>query len=168
MKKFIIEFIKQHELAIDDENFIRVYMDAYEIFSERNEVESISLLTDMFEEAGIKPLEYMNFIPSYYKSDSTITQFVVPSTIKAIMADAFHNCTKLSAVRLPKTVKLIDKNAFRRCKSLQFIIYDGEPLDFMNINFSNLKDCCHPKLRVRCIDGTIINLGEGYNTNIII
>ena len=160
MKEFIADFIKKHAVEINTENFLKVYGDAYIIFSKKQEVEDIGLLTEIFEEAGIKPLSHLSLVPFCYKAYSDIDEFIVPDNIKAIMEQAFCNCYYLERLKLPRSVKMIDRNAFIGCKALQYIQYDGEPTDFLAIQYHNLKECCHPDLQVLCSDGTVLKLSD--------
>ena len=60
------EFIKTHVVEINSNNFTEVYKDAL------NSLDRVSKLTELFLDAGIDPLEYMEEVPTYYLANSAI------------------------------------------------------------------------------------------------
>ena len=60
----------------------------------------------------------------YY--DSTVTQVVLPSTIKYIGDSAFNSCSSLESINIPSSVQSIGSFAFSNCNSLTDIACDSE------------------------------------------
>ena len=107
----LAEFIKEHEVEINENNFTEVYEDA-SIPSLAGE------LTEIFLAAGIAPLLYMDYVPAYYAYKLNWTSVVIPNTIKDIGDSAFNGCTGLTSITIPNSVTSIGDSAFRGCTGL--------------------------------------------------
>lgn len=104
------KFIKAHQDLIQESNFEELYKQFDNI---TDYISDTHYLTDIFIEAGIDPLEYMDTVPvAYlYKTDLDLKEINVPDNIKYIYVYAFEDA-KLRKVTIPKTVIKIASNAF--------------------------------------------------------
>ena len=115
------KFIKLHKDLIEESNF----KELYEQFDNITDY-----LTDIFIEAGIDPLKYMDTVPiAYlYKTDLDLKEINVPDNIKYIYKYAFEEA-KLRKVTIPKTVIKIAKSAFSDNPALTEINVRGTQAD---------------------------------------
>lgn len=107
----LAEFIKEHAVEINENNFTEVYEDAG--------IPSLTReLTEIFLAAGIAPLAYMRAVPNYYLYESKVASVVIPNTVKGIGDSAFEGCTGLTSVKIPNSVTSIGYYAFYNCIGL--------------------------------------------------
>ena len=121
------EFIKLNKELIQNNNFKELYRkfdDITDYYSDTH------YLTDIFIEAGINPLEYMDAVPvAYlYKTDLDLKEIKVPDNIKYIYKQAFEEA-KLIKVTIPKTILTIAASAFSDNPSLTEINVRGTQAD---------------------------------------
>lgn len=109
-RKQAFEFIKAHQDLIQEANFEELYEQFDNI---TDYISDTHYLTDIFIEAGIDPLEYMDAVPvAYlYKTDLDLKEINIPDNIKYIYKYAFENA-KLRKITIPKTVIKIAASAF--------------------------------------------------------
>ena len=83
---------------------------------------------------NIKPLIYMNKMPSFFAYELDIKEFVIPNNITNISYAAFEGCNDLTNIIIPGSITIIDSNAFKNCisltnisipKSVKIISYDA-------------------------------------------
>ena len=121
------KFIKLHKDLIEESNF----KELYEQFDNITDyLTDTHYLTDIFIEAGIDPLKYMDAVPvAYlYKTDLDLKEINVPDNIKYIYKYAFEEA-KLRKVTIPKTVIKIAKSAFSDNPALTEINVRGTQAD---------------------------------------
>ena len=121
------KFIKLHKDLIEESNF----KELYEQFDNITDyLTDTHYLTDIFIEAGIDPLKYMDTVPiAYlYKTDLDLKEINVPDNIKYIYKYAFEEA-KLRKVTIPKTVIKIAKSAFSDNPALTEINVRGTQAD---------------------------------------
>ena len=121
------KFIKLHKDLIEESNFEELYEQFDNI---TDYLTDTHYLTDIFIEAGIDPLKYMDTVPiAYlYKTDLDLKEINVPDNIKYIYKYAFEEA-KLRKVTIPKTVIKIAKSAFSDNPSLTEINVRGTQAD---------------------------------------
>lgn len=104
------KFIKLHKDLIEESNFEELYEQFDDI---TDYLSDTHYLTDIFIEAGIDPLKYMDAVPVgyLYKTDLDLKEINVPDNIKYIYKQAFEEA-KLRKVTIPKTVVKIAAGAF--------------------------------------------------------
>ncbi len=104
------KFIRLHKDLIEESNFEELYEQFDNITDYTYETH---YLTDIFIEAGIDPLKYMDAVPiAYlYKTDLDLKEINVPDNIKYIYVHAFEEA-KLRKVTIPKTIVKIARTAF--------------------------------------------------------
>lgn len=104
------KFIKLHKDLIEESNFEELYEQFDNI---TDYLSDTHYLTDIFIEAGIDPLKYMDAVPVgyLYKTDLDLKEINVPDNIKYIYKYAFEEA-KLRKVTIPKTVIKIAESAF--------------------------------------------------------
>ena len=121
------KFIRLHKDLIEESNFEKLYEQFDDI---TDYISDTHYLTDIFIEAGIDPLKYMDTVPiAYlYKTDLDLKEINVPDNIKYIYKYAFEEA-KLRKVTIPKTVIKIAKSAFSDNPSLTEINVRGTQAD---------------------------------------
>lgn len=121
------KFIKLHKELVEESNFEELYEQFDDI---TDNISDTHYLTDIFIEAGIDPLKYMDTVPiAYlYKTDLDLKEINVPDNIKYIYKYAFEEA-KLGKVTIPKTVVKIAKSAFSDNPALTEINVRGTQAD---------------------------------------
>lgn len=121
------KFIKLHKDLIEESNFEELYEQFDNI---TDYLSDTHYLTDIFIEAGIDPLKYMDAVPVgyLYKTDLDLKEINVPDNIKYIYKYAFEEA-KLRKVTIPKTVIKIAESAFSDNPSLIEINVRGTQAD---------------------------------------
>ncbi len=76
---------------------------------------------EIIRQAGIDPLEHLDFIPRCYYYESDETYISIPKHITRIGYAAFAH-SALTEIEIPKNVKEIEGSAFRQCGNLKQII----------------------------------------------
>ena len=109
----IKHYLTMNISLIDDCNFEELY-NASEAYSICNRDISDALL-----EAGINPLEYMDFVPYGFLRGSRRSNknFIIPDNITAIEGYAFAG-TDIEVIRIPEGVTEILQGAFSNCPNL--------------------------------------------------
>lgn len=104
------KFIKTHQDLVKESKFEKLYEEFDNITDYYSDTH---YLTDIFIEAGIDPLEYMDAVPVgyLYKTNLDLKEINVPDNIKYIYKQAFEGA-KLIKVTVPKTVIKIAISAF--------------------------------------------------------
>lgn len=75
------EFIEQYIDWIDDSKFAEIYQELYLRYKDEYQ-ECIGKFTEKMLDAGIDPLEYMNYVPNFYLVGSrNIKKFSIPNHI---------------------------------------------------------------------------------------
>lgn len=143
----LAEFIKEHEVEINENNFTEVYEDA-------GIPSLIGELTEIFLAAGIAPLAYMQAVPNYYLYKSKVTSVVIPNTIKSIGNAAFEDCAGLTSVTIGNGVTSIGYYAFTYCQSLTSITI---PDSVTHINSEAFYGCT--ALKSVEIPSTVMHIG---------
>ena len=115
----LAEFIKTHVDEINNNDFTEVYKDAHNSLSHKwYDNNALYKLTEIFLDAGIEPLKYMQEVPDYYLIHSAITSVEIPDNVKSIGTSAFRTCERLKSVTIPDSVTYIGENAFTCCFEL--------------------------------------------------
>ena len=109
-RKQAFEFISVYRDLVKESNFKELYEQFDNI---THYVSDTHYLTDIFIEAGIDPLKYMDAVPVgyLYKTDLDLKEINIPDNIKYIYVYAFEDA-KLRKVTIPKTVVKIAAGAF--------------------------------------------------------
>ena len=109
------EFIKVHVNEINNNNFAKVYEDTNDSLTP---CLLTSKLTELFLDAGLEPLEYMQAVPAEYLAYSKLTSVTIPDNITSIKDRAFFGCEELTSITIPDSVTSIGYSAFLGCKGL--------------------------------------------------
>ena len=109
------EFIKVHVNEINNNNFAKVYEDANDSLTPYL---LTNKLTELFLDAGLEPLEYMQAVPAEYLAYSKLTSVTIPDNITSIKDRAFFGCEELTSITIPDSVTSIGYSAFLGCKGL--------------------------------------------------
>ena len=122
MNKKVREFINEYSQAIDDNAWDEVYYKA------STQLDSFTgALTDALLEAGIDPLNYLDYVPEAYCFGSKTTDIVLPEGIKTISIDAFAD-SKLEKIDFPSSLKTIDYDAFQSCNLTEIDLHRVQEL----------------------------------------
>ena len=123
LSEFIIDelskFIKAHVNEINNNNFAKVYEDTNDSLTP---CLLTSKLTELFLDAGLEPLEYMQAIPANYLAYSKLTSITIPENITSIGRCAFSGCDSLTSITIPDSVTSIGPSAFENCSGLTSIV----------------------------------------------
>lgn len=123
LSEFIIDelskFIKAHVNDINNNNFAKVYEDTNDSLTP---CLLTSKLTELFLDAGLEPLEYMQAIPANYLAYSKLTSITIPENITSIGRCAFSGCDGLTNITIPDSVTSIGSAAFENCSGLTSIV----------------------------------------------
>ena len=123
LSEFIMDelskFIKAHVNEINNNNFAKVYEDTNDSLTP---CLLTSKLTELFLDAGLKPLEYMQAIPANYLAYSKLTSITIPENITSIGRCAFSGCDGLTSITIPDSVTSIGSAAFENCSGLTSIV----------------------------------------------
>lgn len=149
-RKQAFEFIKLHKDLIEESNF----KELYEQFDNITDyLTDTHYLTDIFIEAGIDPLKYMDDIPTGYHFESTLPKTYSIGNIDTIGSYAFAYMTGLDTLDI-SSVRYIGEFAFYSDRYLSDIYYNGtkeaiikvwpEAMDGLGLNYT-----------IHCTDGDI-------------
>jgi hypothetical protein len=98
----------------------------FENLYEESEAHSIPHrdISDALLQAGINPLEYMDFIPYGFlrHSKRSNKDFIIPDTIKSIEGYAFTG-TDIEVIKIPEGVEEILQGAFSNCPDLHKVYF---------------------------------------------
>lgn len=123
LSEFIMDelskFIKVHVNEINNNNFAKVYEDTNDSFTP---CLLTSKLTELFLDAGLEPLEYMQAVPANYLAYSKLTSVTIPENITSIGRCAFSGCEELTSITIPDSVTSIGSAAFEHCSGLTSIV----------------------------------------------
>ena len=123
LSEFIMDelskFIKAHVNEINNNNFAKVYEDTNDSLTP---CLLTSKLTELFLDAGLEPLEYMQAVPANYLAYSKLTSITIPENITSIGRCAFSGCDGLTSITIPDSVTSIGSAAFENCSGLTSIV----------------------------------------------
>lgn len=123
LSEFIMDelskFIKAHVNEINNNNFAKVYEDTNDSLTP---CLLTSKLTELFLDAGLEPLEYMQAVPANYLAYSKLTSITLPENITSIGRCAFSGCDGLTSITIPDSVTSIGSAAFENCSGLTSIV----------------------------------------------
>ena len=106
---------------------------------------------------------------SAFKDCKSITNIVIPSSVKSIGFNAFSGCSNLESITIPSSITSVGMMAFN-CINLKNVYYDGTVEDWCKIEFdSTTNDRANPKELADNIyflndDGEICNGEKKYST----
>lgn len=110
------QFISENSILIDNFQFDELY----EKWMGTSIFPNAFVLTHLFLEAGINPLEYMTIIPNSMYAELPIKNLNIPSNITSIEYAAFSYCTSLTNMMFTENSKLVTIGdwAFQKCSNL--------------------------------------------------
>lgn len=136
-----VNFIEKYIDLIDNDKFEEFYdtLDR-EISSENKSV--IGDITKVLNNAGINPLDYLDYVPLYYCSYRTDlpSELILPDNIKYIGTSAFCFCTSLEKVILPEGLTVIYPDAFAACVELKNINLPSSLKEIKHRAFFNCRE----------------------------
>ena len=97
-------------------------------------------ITTILENIDLNPLEYLDYIPMAYYSETAKTEFDIPKNIKEINNYAFEG-SSVKSIDIPFNVKYIGGGAFAYCEDLKYVKIDNpdiqikyDAFDYCNID----------------------------------
>lgn len=122
------KFIEQYIGWIDDGKFADIYQELYLRYKDVYQ-ECIGKFTEKMLEAGIDPLEYMNYVPNFYLVGSTnIKKLSIPTHINKT-GDFLLLDSNVTEVSVPKTL-VVNPQSWKGAKNtLQ--IYSTETDEYL-------------------------------------
>lgn len=88
LKKFLNR--EDIKLLIAQNNFDKIYKELLELTNKDISYLTITEFTNLMYKADINPLSYMNKIPTFFQSGSSISSFNIPDNIIEISRRAFN------------------------------------------------------------------------------
>lgn len=179
--KDIKQFIENYKSFIERDQWEFIYDELSHYSTTPTLVgKEVAQLTTIFNQAGINPLDYLNYIPEgYFFLHTDLDIYKVPdniveirgsaferSTIKKLIAnsvenissDAFFNCSQLIEIELSEKINNIKPAAFDQCIHLSKIKYNSTFYNLSSkvIDWSRIKENSHSdKLIIECTDKTL-------------
>lgn len=154
----------QDSIALIDKNdFGKFYFDLHD---QEYKPQVIGYVTTCLLEAGIDPLDYLNYIPfSYFYGQITDETYHISKHIKTIGIGAFEGCMDLTTIYIPKSITIIGDYAFYDCTNLTDIYYNGSIKDwaYVALNGSNIFPTNIREVTIHCIDRDIV-LPKGFKS----
>lgn len=172
------EFIEKYIDLIDNNNFQKFYD-----LTEGMEMQQIGDISKTLIEAGINPLNYINFVPSAFLFNAEgfssfeippnithlednsfmgadIEGIEIPEGVVVIANGAFSWCEYLNYIKLPKSLRQMNSDIFEGCNRLHEVHYAGTMEEFKRIRCtSKLINSYDSKkntlFRIICSDGEI-------------
>lgn len=113
-------FVEEYIYLLDNDNYEEFYRQAVNyLLNHDTIIANIGMITSMFQEAGIDPLEYMDVIPEdYFIEHSFPVKYKVPRNIKKIKNGAFEFTDGLEELYCPEGLLEIEMLAFDQCDDL--------------------------------------------------
>ena len=125
-KENVFNWIHKHLDLIDENKWTEVYEYLNRGIITHNQV------TESFYEAGIDPLDYLDYIPEDYLSNNpNVTEIEIPDHINSINDSAFYGCLRVTDIELPKSVVSIGDYALAGMDNLKSIYIPGK-LDYLS------------------------------------
>ncbi len=140
------ELIEKYIDLIEADKFEDLYM---HLNSEIHAGESqlIGLVTSILESCDIHPLNYMEYVPTFYNAyREDLTSVIIPDHIFAIDRGAFKFCSNLKSVKLPNTIEVIGTEAFAACIQLETINFSDHLIKIEDRAFFNCASLDNYKL----------------------
>lgn len=155
MNKNIKHFIEENKQLIGDDDWSAFYGKAIEAPPSYINAFMIGQMTQMFLEADVNPLWYLEGVPSYFLYRASIDSFDIPAGAKYVGAAAFWGCESLGSVYIPSSVTEIGDRAFESCTALKSIVYQGTKEEWSKIHLGYA--WCYRALTevVHCTDGDL-------------
>ena len=120
-KDSIISWIHRHLDLIDQNKWNEVYDYLNRGIIKHNQV------TESFYEAGIDPLDYLDYIPEdYLSNNANLIEIEIPDHIKYIADSAFYGCLRVTDIELPRSVEDIGDYALAGMDNLKSIYIPGK------------------------------------------
>ena len=140
-------FIKENKDLIDANAWDQVYDNA--LFN--LDSDSTGELGKALLDAGIDPLNHLDYIPDYFLSSTNIKSFSIPNTIHLLSEGCFSYCEQLESITIPTSVTQIAQFAFYCCSNLQNIRVEGDLHDLSITAF----DQVHPECVIYCKENSL-------------
>ncbi len=89
-----------------------------------------------------------------FAGNQTVTDIILPASIKSLPAGAFAGCTNLRNITIPRSVKTIPEKTFEGCTRLVNVFYEGTPEEWDAVRIVRDR---HVVEFGDCIPGTPVN-----------
>lgn len=126
VKDSALAWIYRHLLLIDENNWADVYQ-----FLNNGSMTN-HRITEMFYQAGLEPLDYLDYVPEDYLSNNqNLIEIQIPNNIKTLAESAFYGCNRVTEIELPESVTTILDYALAGMDNLKSIYIPGD-LEFLS------------------------------------
>ena len=117
----VLNWIHKHIDLIDENKWNEVYE-----YLTRSAI-TYHAVTEALYEAGIEPLDYLEYVPEDYLSNNpNVIEIEIPEGIKSISESAFFNCERITEIELPKSIESIGDWALSGMDNLESIYIPGK------------------------------------------
>ena len=143
----IKELIKKYAALIETNKFDQLYET---LAKSAQESAFIPDITEVFESAGINPLDYMTYIESGMYYQSQLTEINIPNNIRSIQRKAFE-AAYINKIVMSDSVKTIGHRCFSDCRDLTHITLSNRIEVIPNLCFDYCSALSTIKLPDRCV-----------------
>ena len=138
------EFIEENIDLIEENRWDEVYENAS---FDLDSTDSTGMFTEAMLDIGLDPIaeQELDWIPDYYLSGTSITEFTIPNTIHSLGEGCF-SYSSLKTITIPASVETIRDYVFYECANLEEVIVLGDTRDIGSKVFYG----CPENLVVKC------------------
>lgn len=133
----IIEFLKEYSELLNNNEFKELYKEFRRSYPDQ--FNAAGYLTEILYDAGLQPLEYMNFIPENMFYDFKMDKLIIPNNIYLLPDYAFTDF-KVKHLFIPKSIKAIEEDAFIDAR-ITNIYYEGRKEELERLISLDYIDC---------------------------
>jgi hypothetical protein len=159
MDSRIKEFIENNIDLIENNEWEEVYLNT------KSDI-PVGELTTTLLEAGIDPLNYLNYIPYKYMVLAPIKEFKIPTGITSIGDLAFFSCINLTSITIPDGVMSIGEGAFEDCSSLTSVTIGNSVTSIEKYAFWDCSSLTNIAFNGTKAEWNAIEKGENWKFNV--
>ena len=139
---------KVEEIPLDDETLKMLG------YRDKKSITKLNILGTFSTPSGMS-YKITSINSDVFKDCTSLTQVIIPNTVKTIGVNVFSGCTALKQITIPDTVQFIGASAFENCSSLSVVTI---PNGVKEINPKTFLGC--KSLVIVNIPDTVTKIGE--------
>ena len=145
------EFIEENIDLIEENRWDEVYDNA----SFNLDSDSTGMFTKAMLDIGLDPVaeQGLDWIPDYYLSGTSITEFTIPNTLHSLGEGCF-SYSSLKTITIPESVETLRDYVFYECANLEEVIVLGDTRDIGSKVFYG----CSENLVVKCKEKSPVDI----------